>query len=104
MARREGSVLRGMIWMFVLSVLLFWLPVAGPLIAGFVGGRKSGSLGNAVLAVLLPGVVFGVILFFMASLLTGIPLVGAMAGAGGLALGFAHVGPLLLGAIVGAVI
>jgi hypothetical protein len=90
--------------MFLLSVLLFWLPVIGPLIAGFVGGRKAGSLSNAVLAALLPGIVLSVLLFFFASLLTGIPLIGALAGAGGLVVALAHVGPMLLGAIVGAVV
>jgi hypothetical protein len=91
-----------MIWMFVLSILLFWLPVVGPLIAGFVGGRKAGSVGNAILAVFLPGVVFALALFFLASLLTGIPLFGFLAGAGGFVLASAHVGPLLFGAIFGA--
>lgn len=90
--------------MFILSVLLFWLPIIGPLIAGFVGGRKAGSIGNAILAVLLPGLVFGVFLFFLASVLTGFPLLGFIAGAGGIALAFAHVGPLLLGAILGALL
>jgi hypothetical protein len=104
MASREGSLVSAMIWMFVLSILLFWLPLMGPLIAGFVGGRKAGSLGNAVLAALLPGILVSVVLFFLASLLTGIPVFGAIAGAGGLVLAFAHIGPLLLGAIVGAVL
>lgn len=88
--------------MFVLSILLFWLPILGPLIAGFVGGRKAGSVGNAILAVILPGLVFGVILFFFTGLLLGLPLIGFIAGAGGIALAFAHVGPLLIGAILGA--
>jgi hypothetical protein len=104
MASREGSLVSAMIWMFILSILLFWLPVVGPLIAGFVGGRKAGSLGNAVLAAILPGIIVSVVLFFLASLLTGIPVFGAIAGAGGLVLAFAHIGPLLLGAIVGAVL
>ena len=104
MVTREGSVGRASTWMFILSILLFWMPVLGPLIAGFVGGRKAGSFGNAVLAALLPGVVISVVLFFLASLLTGIPVLGAIAGAGGLVLAFAHIGPLLLGAIVGAVV
>lgn len=30
--------------MFILSILLFWLPLIGPLVAGFVGGRKAGTL------------------------------------------------------------
>ncbi len=90
--------------MFVISILLFWLPLLGPLIAGFVGGRKAGSLGNAIVAVLLPAVVFGVAFFFFASVLTGLAVFGFLAGAGGLVLALAHVGPLLLGAVVGAIL
>src|SRR5581483_4118757 len=104
MPNRPGSVGSAILWMFVLSILLFWLPLIGPLIAGFVGGRKAGSLGNAILAVLLPGVVFGAILFFLASVLTGMPLFGFLAGAGGLVVALAHVGPLLIGAVVGAIL
>jgi hypothetical protein len=104
MANRSGSVVSAMLWMFLLSVLLFWLPVAGPLIAGFVGGRKAGSLGNAVLAVFLPGLIIGALLFFSASLLTGVPLVGLLAGMGGFAVAAIHIGPLLLGAIIGALV
>jgi hypothetical protein len=90
--------------MFFLSILLFWLPFIGPLIAGFIGGRKAGSVGNAILAAILPGLIVGVIIFFSASLLTGTPLFGFLAGAGGFVLMVAHVGPLLLGAIIGAVV
>jgi hypothetical protein len=90
--------------MFVLSILLFWLPFVGPLIAGFVGGRKAGGLGNAILAVFLPGIVFAVVLFFCATVLLAFPLLGFLAGAGGLVLATAHVGPLLLGAILGAIL
>jgi hypothetical protein len=104
MATKHGSVGSAMTWMLVLSILLFWLPVVGPLIAGFVGGRKAGSLSNALIAVLLPGLMIGVAMFFLASLLTGLPIIGAFAAAGGLMLAFAHVGPLLLAAIVGAII
>lgn len=104
MPNRPGSIGSAILWMFVLSILLFWLPIIGPLIAGFVGGRKAGTVGNAILAVILPGIVFGVLLFFLGTLLTGIPLLGFVAGAGGIALVFAHVGPLLIGAIIGALI
>ena len=101
MPNRPGSVGSAALWMFVLSVLLFWAPILGPLIAGFVGGRKAGSIGNAILAAILPGLLFGLALFLLASLFTGFPLLGFLAGAGGIALAFAHIGPLLLGAIVG---
>lgn len=102
--QREGSVGSAMLWMFGLSILLFWIPVVGPLIAGFVGGRKAGSLGNALLAVFLPAIIVGGILFFVGTALTGVPIIGFLAGFGGLALGLAHVGPLLLGAILGAIL
>ena len=104
MPNRQGSVGSAILWMFVLSVLLFWAPIVGPLIAGFVGGRKAGNLGNAILAAILPAVIFGAALFLLASLVTGVPLLGFVAGAGGVALALAHVGPLLLGAIVGGVL
>ncbi|MGA8026826.1 MAG: hypothetical protein WB992_06740 [Bryobacteraceae bacterium] len=104
MPSRPGSVSSAILWMFVLSILLFWLPLLGPLIAGFVGGRKAGNLSNAMIAVLLPAIVFGALLFLLASLVTGMPLFGFLAGAGGMVLALAHVGPLLLGAIVGAIL
>ena len=104
MSARPGSIGSAVLWMFVLSILLFWLPLVGPLIAGFVGGRKAGSLGNAILAAILPGVLIGLVFFFLASFLTGIPLFGFLAGAGSLAIAFAHIGPLLLGAILGALL
>ena len=80
------------------------MPILGPLIAGFVGGRKAGTVGNAVLAVFLPAVVFGGALFFLASVFTGMPVVGFLARAGGFVLATAHVGPLLFGAIFGALL
>ena len=99
--RPRGSVLAAMLWMILLSILLFWLPAIGPAIAGFVGGRKAGGVGPASLAALLPAVVFGGLLFAFATALTGVPLLGALAGIGGLAIAVAHIGPLLLGAIIG---
>jgi hypothetical protein len=103
-AATSGSIAKGMVWMFVLSILLFWMPVLGPLIAGFVGGRKSGSIGNAILAALLPGLIIGGAAFFFASMLTLNPLFGFLAGLGGAGLALAHVGPMLVAAIVGAAI
>lgn len=39
---------------FVLSLLLWWLPIFGQIIAGYVGGRKAGSPNKGMLAALLP--------------------------------------------------
>ncbi len=99
--KSEGSIVKGALWMLFLSVLLFWMPVVGPLLAGFVGGKKSGGALGAIMAVFLPGLVMGMGLFFCASLLTGMPLIGVLAGMGGLVFALSHVGPLLLGAIIG---
>jgi hypothetical protein len=100
----NGSILSGIIWMFVISILLFWLPFAGPFIAGIVGGKKAGGVDSALIAVFLPCIIFGVALFILASSLTGIPLIGVIAGAGGFVLAISNIGPLLLGAIIGGII
>lgn len=39
---------------FVLTVLLWWLPVFGQMVAGFVGGRRAGKPWKGVLAALVP--------------------------------------------------
>jgi len=100
----HGSIAKAVLWMFVISVLLFWLPVAGPMIAGVVGGKKAGGVGAAIFAALLPALAAAVLLFFLASALTGIPLIGFFAALGGFWLSVAHVGPLLLGAVIGGAI
>ena len=101
---KKGSVLIGLLWMILLSILLCWLPFVGPLLAGIVGGKKAGGVGNALLAVLLPAIVFGFVLFVLATTLTGLPVMGAVAGAGGFVLAVSQVGPLLLGAVIGGLI
>jgi len=101
---RKGSMARGIVWMFVLSLLLFWLPVLGMFIAGLVGGRMAGGLGAAIGAVLLPGLVVAVAMFFLATALTGMPLLGAIAGFGTGVLIVANVVPLLAGAAVGGIL
>ena len=99
--RVKGDVAAGALWMLVLSLLLFWLPFFGPLIAGFVGGKKSGGVGPAITAVFLPAVVLGIV-FFILGTATGIPLLGVVTGgAVFLVVAAAAVGPLLIGAILG---
>jgi hypothetical protein len=98
---QKGDVISGAIWMCLISLLLFWLPVFGPFIAGFVGGRKAGTVGSAILAVFLPALLLAVFLFSFATVLTGIPLLGIVAGTGSFFLVVGGVGPLLVGAIIG---
>lgn len=98
---KEGSIVSAIFWMFLISLLLFWLPVVGPLVAGIVGGKKAGGVGKAIAAVLLPGVFLGFLLFSLATTISGLPLIGAIAGAGGFILTLSHIGPLLIGAVIG---
>ena len=96
----DGGVVRGAIWMLVLNLLLFWLPFA-PLLAGVVGGKKSGGVGSALLAAILPGLVLGGLLFFFGTALTGIPVIGFVVATLGGVYYLAGVGLLLLGAFIG---
>ncbi|MCK5478901.1 MAG: hypothetical protein KAI44_08295 [Methylococcales bacterium] len=100
----KGSITIAILWMLFISVLLFWLPVIGPLIAGLVGGNKAGGVGSAIIAVFLPALIVGGGLFALASIISGLPLIGAVAGLGGLALALLNVGPMLIGAIIGGVL
>ena len=97
----QSRIVAGMLWMFVISLLLFWLPFVGPLLGGVVGGRKAGGVARAIVAALVPAFVVGVLLLVLATVLTGMPLIGAIAATGGFVLVAAQVGPMLLGAILG---
>lgn len=88
-------------WMGCLTLLLFWLPVIGPLIAGLVGGVKAGSVKRALLAVFVPGVMTGVMVAVGVTYLTDFWFWGVLAGLGGVAISFLNIGPLLLGAMLG---
>jgi hypothetical protein len=100
-ASERSSIVGAAAWMLVISLILFWLPFVGPLLGGVIGGRKAGGVVRAFLATLVPAFVFGVLLLALGTLLTGMPLIGAIAGAGGFVLVAAQVGPMLLGAILG---
>jgi hypothetical protein len=104
MSESEGSITSGMLWMLFISILLFWLPVIGPLIAGIVGGKKAGGIGAAIMAVFLPAIIVGVGAFAFASVLSGLPAFGMIAALGGVTLALMNVGPLLVGAIVGGIL
>jgi hypothetical protein len=97
----DGSMIMGMIWMFVISILLFWLPAFGPLIAGIVGGKIAGGVGPGMMAALLPGILLAIALFVGGTVLTALPVVGAMIAGGGLLLYVFYIPPLLIGALIG---
>jgi hypothetical protein len=90
--------------MIVISILLFWLPVIGPFLGGFVGGRKAGNVKRGLAACFLPALIFAIFVLIVMTL-WGMPFSGLVLGGilGGtvavtiLAEGFS----LVCGAIVG---
>jgi hypothetical protein len=51
---KRGSFGGALAWTLVLSAALGWLPILGPFLAGFVGGRRTRAPGRAFAAALLP--------------------------------------------------
>ena len=102
--RQGGSVLSGSIWMIVISVLLFWLPGVGGFISGVVGGKIAGGVGPALAAWLVSSILFGVVFAVFGTMLTGMIVVGFIAGLGGLLIAFIDAGARLLGAIISGVL
>ena len=101
MNEKNGSVMLGMMWMFVISLLLVWLPGLGPLIAGIVGGKVAGGILKGFVAALLPGLLLALTLFAFGSVFTGLPVVGAIIAGGGVLLYLIYVPVLLIGALIG---
>jgi len=97
----QGSVFWGSFWMLVLSVLLFWLPGLGSLIAGVVGGKIAGSVGRAFLASILPSLVLGAALLLLAQWLTGIAWLAALIALGTVMFAIIGAGTLVVGALIG---
>jgi hypothetical protein len=101
--RDRGSVVAGAFWMFVVSLLLFWLPAVGPLVAGIVGGKRAGGVGPGILAAFLPALAVAVFVMVLCTAV-GLPVVGVLSGTVAfIAVAGVVVGPLLLGAILGGV-
>jgi hypothetical protein len=76
-AINRGSIGSATLWMVGLSVLLFWMPTVGPLIAGFVGGRKAGGVGPAIVAAIIPAILVAALLFLLGTLVS-LPVIGAV--------------------------
>jgi hypothetical protein len=104
---KRSSIVGAMLWMLVISLLLFWLPLIGPFVGGLVGGKKAGSVGRGLAACFLPALIFAGFVFVVLAL-GGLPLSGLILGSlvgGATALtilveGFA----MVCGAIVGGVL
>lgn len=101
-AEPRASFIKATLWMVGLSLLLFWLPIIGPVAAGLVGGWFAGTVGRAVLASLMPAGLL-VALILLVGTAVNLPLIGGItAGVVGLVILVGDL-PLVLAAIVGAI-
>lgn len=92
------------VWMLVISILLSWLPVTGPLVGGMVGGHKVGTVSRAILAALLPIVALVIAFAFFADIVIEFPVISSISKMGIETFLAIYVGPMLLGAVIGAMI
>lgn len=79
-AANEAGIVEGSLWMFGITMLLFFLPVINGVVGGVVGGYKVGSTKNAIMAAILPAIGAGFLLWIVLTL-TNLPVMGAAAGA-----------------------
>lgn len=86
--------------MLVLAVLLSWIPVVGPLVAGVVGGRMIGGAKRALAVALIPAVALAVLIVAILALFD-LPVLGAVAGFAAFVVVAVQEVPLLVGAYAG---
>lgn len=65
--KKTYSILKGMFYASIIYVLLWWIPVFGPMISGYVGGRKSGSPIRGIISVLIPGAVVIALIYLLSN-------------------------------------
>lgn len=75
----RGSVLKAAFYMGVISLLLIWLPILGPVVAGVVGGRVARTVGKALVASVVPSILVAAALFAILNAFD-LPLIGALSG------------------------
>ncbi len=61
----------GVFYSLVFALLLWWIPVAGPAIAGYFGGRKAGTVPKAITANLIATAVIVLLTFTLLPFTTG---------------------------------
>ena len=88
------------LWMFILSLLLGWLPFIGPAIAGFVGGLQAGEVSSALVAAIVPSLIVAGFIFLLTTVI-GLPIIGVLVGGSIFMVLLIGTVPLLLGAWIG---
>lgn len=57
MIRKERPILAGTFYVFFMSMLLWWIPLFGQMIAGYIGGRKAGGPFKGILVTIIPALI-----------------------------------------------
>lgn len=73
-------MVKAALYMGVISLLLIWLPIVGPIVAGVVGGRAARTVGKALVASIIPSILVGGVLFAIINAFE-LPFIGALTGA-----------------------
>ena len=108
---KKGSLIVAVLVGFILMIILGWIPLIGPFIAGLVAGYiAKGGLGRGALAGFLSGIVGGIILGVIVTVLSTAALgplgllIGAFAGLAAIILSLGGAIIALLGGLVGGAI
>ena len=88
------------LWMFILAILLSWIPFIGPAIAGFVGGLQAGEVSSALIAAIIPSLLVAGLILLLGTVVA-LPIIGALVGAGLFVVLLIGTVPLMLGAGIG---
>ena len=96
----RDSITLASVWIVALSILLGWIPVVGPAIAGYVGGRKAGSPGRGVVAGIIPAIALGVLVAVVLAMFE-LPVIGTVTGVATVIWIAIEAIPLLIAAAVG---
>ena len=79
LATDRDSITIASLIMVGLAILIGWIPIVGPAIAGYVGGRKAGSPGRGFVAGLIPAVIVGILVGVILALFD-LPIIGTVTG------------------------
>jgi hypothetical protein len=100
MDKQQSSVVGGAVWMLVITLALFFLPLINGLVGGLVGGYKTGDVKHALGAAVLPALIASLGLWIIVGAI-GAPVWGLLAGGAiGVMVLLADVG-IFLGAAIG---
>ena len=97
----EGRITLNVTVIMGITLILFWLPIVGAFIAGFIQSRKIRDARVFLYTTGVAGAVIAILFFFLAHHMTALPVVGAIARKGSLFLSLSFTLPLIAGCLTG---